>query len=270
VSGLATEAELRAIRWSMLPVHTLHDEYLFLRVLQSFEVSFAYIAQNLLAAIGALDLFEVEEAAARIRACAVALRESAPAFSLLASMQVAAFRTFRTYTEGASAIQSGAYKLVESLCRRPDQDRLDSVAYRSVEPVRREVLAGQRTVYEAFAAVSDQLSATDVEQLTTAIGEFQATHGRWRQTHYRLAVRMLGDQTGTGYTEGTPYLKAGLELRLFPDLAAGTEPGTELGTELGTEAGSDAGHTGARDIGAGGAAAGGTEPGDSEAGDFAG
>jgi tryptophan 2,3-dioxygenase len=231
VATLATDPELRAVRISMLPVYTLHDEYLFLRVLQAFEVSFAFIGQHLRAAIGALDALAVEDAAARIRACAVTLRESAPLFSLLASMQVAAFRTFRTYTEGASAIQSGGYKLVESLCRRPAAYRLDSVAYRSVEPVRQGVLAGQRTVYEAFAEAAPQLGGSDLDQLTKAIGDFESAHGRWRQTHYRLAVRMLGGQSGTGYTEGTPYLKAGLELRLFPDLVPDRPGRPESDTE---------------------------------------
>jgi hypothetical protein len=27
------------------------------------------------------------------------------------------------------------------------------------------------------------------------------------QTHYRLAVRMIGSVSGTGYTEGTPVLE---------------------------------------------------------------
>jgi tryptophan 2,3-dioxygenase len=38
---------------------------------------------------------------------------------------------------------------------------------------------------------------------------------RWRQTHYRLAVRMLGERPGTGYTEGTPYLKAVRSIPVF-------------------------------------------------------
>jgi len=38
---------------------------------------------------------------------------------------------------------------------------------------------------------------------------------RWRNTHYRLAVRMLGEASGTGYTEGTPYLKAVRTIPVF-------------------------------------------------------
>lgn len=38
---------------------------------------------------------------------------------------------------------------------------------------------------------------------------------RWRGTHYRLAVRMLGEATGTGYTEGTPYLDSVRDIPVF-------------------------------------------------------
>jgi len=38
---------------------------------------------------------------------------------------------------------------------------------------------------------------------------------RWRQTHYRIAVRMLGERTGTGYTAGTPYLRNARDIDIF-------------------------------------------------------
>jgi tryptophan 2,3-dioxygenase len=44
---------------------------------------------------------------------------------------------------------------------------------------------------------------------------FEAAVLAWRQTHYRLAVTMLGERRGTGYTEGVPYLHDARRLRLF-------------------------------------------------------
>jgi tryptophan 2,3-dioxygenase len=39
---------------------------------------------------------------------------------------------------------------------------------------------------------------------------------RWRQAHYSIAVRMLGDQKpGTGATEGTAYLRSVREIPIF-------------------------------------------------------
>ena len=52
---------------------------------------------------------------------------------------------------------------------------------------------------------------------------FAATLLRWRRTHYRIAVRMLGERTGTGYTEGAPYLKAVQTIPVFSSLANGED-----------------------------------------------
>lgn len=200
-----------ALRLSMLPVHVVHDEWMFIRVLQSFETVFALIAVHLQAAVVALGRGEAGRAAHRIEAGETALHEAAPLFSLLATMQVEAFRRFRQYTEGASAIQSRSYKLVESLCRTPDRLRLDSIAYNAVPEVRERVVAGQPTLDQALD--SAMLDPADQEEVTLAMRHFAGTLLQWRRTHYRLAVRMLGDRTGTGYTEGTPYLG---EVRTIP------------------------------------------------------
>ncbi|WP_245730223.1 hypothetical protein [Micromonospora pallida] len=50
----ATTAERRDLRLSMLPVYVVHDEYLFLRVLQSYETTFALLVVLLRAARDAL------------------------------------------------------------------------------------------------------------------------------------------------------------------------------------------------------------------------
>jgi hypothetical protein len=185
-----------AVRRSMLPVATLHDEYLFIRVLQAFETTFALLAVLLDATVSTVAT-DADAAAGHLATATTALQETAPLFSLLATMRVAAFRTFRAHTEGASAIQSRNYKKVESLCRRPDQDRLDSPAYRSVP----DLPPAPTTVDEAVTA------AGRPPVVVAAMDDFAAALSRWRHTHYRLAMRMLGAGPGTGYTEGTPYLE---------------------------------------------------------------
>ena len=151
-------------------------------------------------------------------------------------MQVEAFQSFRVFTEGASAIQSRNYKLVESLCRQPDPSRLDSPAYRSVPEVRQRVLAGQETLDGALAAAraAGCLNSGDVNDIEQAMRELAATLLRWRRTHFRLAVRMLGERTGTGYTEGSPYLKAAQSIPVFPSLPTGGD-GEARDVEAGDE-----------------------------------
>jgi len=218
-------AERRTLQLTMLPVSLIHDEYQFIRALQSFEATFALMAVQLQAAVRALTDGDCNLALLRIQAAETRFHEAAPLFSLVATMQVQAFHTFREFTEGASAIQSRNYKLVESLCRQPDPCRLDAPAYLSVPEVRERVLAGQMTLDEAFQAVraDGHLSARDVDDLEQAMQQFAATLLRWRRTHYGIAVRMLGERTGTGYTEGSPYLKEVQTIPVFPSLGQGQD-----------------------------------------------
>ena len=218
-------AERRALELSLLPVYTAHDEYLFLRVLQAFETTFALLAVQLRGALAALADRQPDRAIHFLTGSRTALQESAPLFSMLATMQIEAFRTFREFTEGASAIQSRNYKLVEALCRTPGDERLDSPAYHSVPDVRSRVLTGQHTLDEAYreSIESGDLSSEVQEQLTIAMEEFARALLRWRRTHYRLAVRMLGEATGTGYTEGTPYLKAVQTIPVFHNVDTTSE-----------------------------------------------
>ena len=67
--------------------------------------------------------------------------------------------TFREYTDGASAIQSRSYKTIESLCRRPDPERLVGPGYDAVPEVRARVLTAQPTLEEAL--VQSPLSCTN-------------------------------------------------------------------------------------------------------------
>ncbi|MEU0566011.1 hypothetical protein ABZ297_11540 [Nonomuraea sp. NPDC005983] len=209
--------ERRVLRLTMLPVDTVHDEHVFLRVLQTFETTFALLAVQLRGAMEALSGRVVERALHFLAGSEAALRESGPLFSMLATMQVESFRTFRQFTEGASAIQSRNYKIVESLCREPDAERLDSPAYLSVPEVRGTILAGQRTLDGAYreAVGSGDLSEADAARLADGMRSFARALLRWRNTHYRLAVRMLGEAPGTGYTAGTPYLNAVREIDVF-------------------------------------------------------
>ncbi|MFC0430671.1 tryptophan 2,3-dioxygenase [Kutzneria buriramensis] len=213
-------AEQQALDLSVLPVHTAHDEYMFLRVLQAFETTFALLAVQLRGVVAALSELDVDRAVHFLTTSRAALAESAPLFSMLATMQVESFRTFRQFTDGASAIQSRNYKLVEALCRQPDRLRVDSPAFHSVPDVRQRVLAGHFvSLDERYRAVRGDLSSADRDRLTGAMKEFARAMLRWRNTHYRLAVRMLGEASGTGYTEGTPYLQAVRTIPVFETVA---------------------------------------------------
>ncbi|MFD9590278.1 tryptophan 2,3-dioxygenase [Streptomyces sp. NPDC059980] len=214
----ASPAQSLLLSASVQPVYVLHDEYLFLRTLQSFETTFTFMAAALAAAVRRLDENRPGEAADLVDAVAAVLKESLPLFSLLATMRPEAFRVFRDFTEGASAIQSAGYKTFESLCSTPSLARLASAAYTSVPAVRERVVNGRPTVQGTWhdLIAERRLPAEEAAVLQAAADRLEGVHQRWKQTHYRLAVRMIGERSGTGYTQGVPYLAAVLENRLFP------------------------------------------------------
>jgi tryptophan 2,3-dioxygenase len=213
----AMAEERRLLMVTLLPVYVLHDEYMFIRMLQSYETTFALVGVQLGAAIGALGEGRAEAAADAITAAEQVLGEASPLFSLVATMQPEAFLTFREFTDGASAIQSRSYKTIESHCRQPQPSRLHSPAFRSVPEVRERVLAGRTSLDEAQAGAvaSGRLTPEMVDMVSEAMQRFEAALMKWRQTHYRIAVRMLGQRRGTGYTEGVPYLDEARAVPVF-------------------------------------------------------
>ncbi|GAB7036572.1 MULTISPECIES: tryptophan 2,3-dioxygenase family protein [Catenuloplanes] len=202
------------LRCTVLPVDVVHDEYLFIRVLQTFEAAFAALVRDLERAAGALTDGAVCAAVNALRHAAALLREVSPLWSVVATMRVDAFRRFRQWTEGASAIQSRHYKLMESLARRPDVARLGSAAYDHVPEIRELVLTGLPSVDAAYRTAT--LPPEGRAAAGAAMADFAAAVDVWRRTHHRLAVRMLGAATGgTGYTGGASYLAEAREIPVF-------------------------------------------------------
>ena len=138
-------------------------------------------------------------------------------WSLVATMQPEAFLRFREYTDGASAIQSRSYKRMESLCRRPDADRLDSPPTTRSPRSRARVIAGQPNIDEALrdAIASTMLSPDEHTAVSAAMDAFEAAILKWRKTHCSIATRMLGERRGTGGSEGVRYLEQARDIPVF-------------------------------------------------------
>jgi tryptophan 2,3-dioxygenase len=208
-----TAEEHRMLAVTLLTVYTAHDEHLFVRMLQCYEVAFALVGVQLRAATLALHAGSAGLAAGSLRAAAASMDECTPLFSLVATMQPEAFMAFREFTDGASAIQSRSYKTIESLCRRPDDGHLAGPGYEAVPEVRARVLAGQPTLEDALARAS--LEPAEAAEIRAAMAAFEAEVIGWRRTHHNLAMRMLGMRRGTGYTAGVPYLAEARDIPLF-------------------------------------------------------
>jgi tryptophan 2,3-dioxygenase len=218
------DAALR-IAASVLPVDVLHDEYLFIRVLQASEANFVTMADHLRAAIQGIRARDAERTRAAVTAASLCIAQGGQLFSILATMNADSFRRFRQSTEGASAIQSEHYKHFELLCGVPSAQRLASAAFSNVPPVQDEARSDPETLTRAYRNARSQgwFGGTEWESIDAALDKLEEAHQRWKTTHFRIAGKMLGDARGSGYTAGVPYLRELLDNRLFwaiPERAA--------------------------------------------------
>ncbi|WP_080128080.1 MULTISPECIES: hypothetical protein [unclassified Actinoplanes] len=199
------------------PVHVLHDEYLFIRVLQSYETIFTGLVGSAGHALTGLRAADAGATCAHLDDAATALERAGLLFTLLATMDPDAFRHFRDFTEGASAIQSEHYKRFELTCGTPRDERLMSPAFGNVPDVLDQARRGPDTITRAYLDARRDRRFGTGEQLAVDAGltRLERAHQRWKSTHHSLATRMLGDATGSGYTAGVPYLKDCLDNRLF-------------------------------------------------------
>ncbi|MEJ2862148.1 hypothetical protein [Actinomycetospora flava] len=202
----------RAGEWlalSVLPVSTEHDEYFFIRALQAHEMVFTTLTTLLRLATEAVRAGRSDDATVLVRRAGTVFARASLLFRLVATLRAAAFHTFREHTDGASAIQSEAYKRFELACGEPGRARLDSEAFAGVPAVRAEADG-----HDSLARAVADLPGDPPTGLAAAVADLEAAHRRWKTTHHSLAVRMLGDAPGSGYTAGVPYLAACRDHRL--------------------------------------------------------
>jgi tryptophan 2,3-dioxygenase len=188
---------------------------------------FTTLADAMVAATAALRAGRAREAVSHVEYADLVFARAAMLFRLVATLRVEAFADFRVHTEGASAIQSEQYKRFEAACARPATVRLESAAFANVPRVRSAVEAGVDTLSDARRAAGPGTDPGTVDgaALALALRRLEAQHQRWKAAHHGLAVRMLGDAPGSGYTAGVPYLRACLSNRLFDDLGDPADPG---------------------------------------------
>ncbi|GAA4782611.1 hypothetical protein GCM10023200_15090 [Actinomycetospora chlora] len=184
-----------------LPVSTEHDEYFFIRALQAHELVFTTLTGLVRTATDAVRAGRPDDAVALLGRATRVLERAGLLFRLVATMRADAFHSFRRYTEGASAIQSEAYKRFELACGEPARDRLDGEAFAGVTAVR--AAAGRDDSLARALAAAPRPTALD-----DAVAALEAAHQRWKTAHLGLATRMLGDAPGSGDTAGVPYLAA--------------------------------------------------------------
>lgn len=203
----------QAVDLALLPVTTLHDEYMFIRCIQLFERLFTQVARSLLVAIDAVRLHRLPDAIEALDGAELRLSHATgPLYRVLTTMPPEAFAVIRDYTHGASAIQSQSYRLVE----RAAAPRKEG-AYGSEKGPQFALVTTLQEEYLEHAGDGDPADAARLEEVMRRL---DATWQAMKRTHWGVTLKIIGRASGTGGTTGAEYLKAAADVPLFPLLTA--------------------------------------------------
>jgi len=213
---------------SMLPTYINHEEYNFIRVLQAFEVIFSIIIFGLRSVISSIYDDRLRAASKVLAALCSIFKMESSLFTVLMTMPREDFRIFRQYTEGASAIQSPQYKMIEVLMGSPKSARRDSPAFKYVPHIRvlfeRTGLSLDLVIREKFCQNGDgaplsAISNKDAIEMLRRLNQLDRMFLNWKKQHFGIANHMIGDiPKGTGGADVIQYLGLFKGDLFFPEL----------------------------------------------------
>jgi tryptophan 2,3-dioxygenase len=201
----------QAVNLSLLPTTRLHDEQMFVRCIQIFEMLYRQIYRCLVRASAAMQVRDVARACAELADATGRLDMSPVLYRVVTTMPRSSFAIIREFTNGRSAIQSRSYRQIDLVCapRRPSPaaDKLPAV----------EVVSP--TLQDTFFAIAGRLDAADLDRLAAQMRALDAAWRAMKRTHWGITLKIIGRVPGTGGTAGADYLKHAADVPLFPMLA---------------------------------------------------
>lgn len=199
VRSVASPAMRDAVEFAMLPTTWLHDEVMFIRSIQSFEVVYRQVARCLERATAALDAGRPAAASDELRDATRRITATSMLYRILTSMPPDAFAIIRAYTNGRSAVQSRSFRLVEQYSAPSAELPGPSL----------------QEVYEARLAITGlavaELSHRDDARSRLGVAADEA---------HPLGHHSQGHREGAGHrgTAGAAYLEQAAARPLFPVL----------------------------------------------------
>jgi tryptophan 2,3-dioxygenase len=211
--GVPAEAR-RLVDITLLPTTRMHDEQMFIRVIQVFEILYTHIGNGLADAMERLDRGDVDGSCAVLIKAAGRIRATRTLFRVLTTMPPEAFSVIRDNTDGRSAIQSTTHRRVE-LLGAPATTQLPDPPPGQLDP------AGP-TLQDTFLRRAPELSGAETRRLLAAMTELDAGWTTAKRTHWGITLKIIGTVAGTGGTSGADYLKERAGAPLFPLLHGAT------------------------------------------------
>ncbi|MGE0000169.1 MAG: tryptophan 2,3-dioxygenase [Ilumatobacteraceae bacterium] len=235
------------------PLSPDHNEMLFIVQHQTSELWMKLMRHELASAIDAVRADDLQPAFKMLSRVSRIMEQLVHAWDVLATMTPPEYSAIRPYLSTSSGFQSWQYRCIEFMVGnknaamlRPHEHRPDllaevDLAWRapSLYDVSLQLLARRgldvprsRTErdwtekYEADPAVEaawlevyrDPRHHWDLYQLGEELTDFEDAFRLWRFRHVTTVERVIGFKRGTGGTSGVGYLRAMLDVVLFPEI----------------------------------------------------
>jgi tryptophan 2,3-dioxygenase len=238
---------------SQQPLSNLHDEMLFIVQHQTSELWMKLMLHELQAAMNALVegnsalAFKMMARVSRIMAQLVS------AWDVLATMTPPEYSALRPHLANSSGFQSAQYRCIEFTLGNKNAAMLKPHAHRPELLAKVQKAFDSPSLYDIAIArlaaaglpidavhlkrdwrVSHTSSANvqsawkvvyqapdrywDLYQLGEKLTDIEDTFRQWRFRHLTTVERVIGMRRGTGGTSGTGYLRAMLDVVLFPEI----------------------------------------------------
>lgn len=250
-SYLALDQILSAQHPLSRPVH--HDEMLFIIQHQTSELWMKLVIHELQAAIDHVSHDRLEPCFKILARVKHIQRQLFEQWAVLETLTPTEYAQFRAWLGPASGFQSHQYRHIEFLLGNKDQNALRVFAHEPDKLAALDAALRKPSLYDEFLRYLSRrghaIPAQCIERDWTApyvesqdlIAVFKRIYERphehwdayemaeklvdvdqhfslWRFRHMKTVERIIGHKRGTGGSSGVSFLKAVVELRLFPEL----------------------------------------------------
>ena len=235
------------------PLSPDHNELLFIVQHQTSELWMKLMLHELRAATACVAGDDLPSAFKMLARASRIMEQLVHAWDVLATMTPSEYSAIRPYLAKSSGFQSWQYRCIEFLLGnksaemlRPHEHRVDLLAeveraYRApslydeslrllarrglavpadhLERDWRQPYAADDEVEDAWLTIYRDPSARwDLYQLGEELVDLEDAFRLWRFRHVTTVERIIGVKRGTGGTSGVGYLRAMLDVVLFPEL----------------------------------------------------
>ena len=235
------------------PLSPEHNEMLFIIQHQTSELWMKLMRHELAAAIAAIAADRLAPAFKMLSRVSRIMEQLVHAWDVLATMTPPEYSAIRPYLSNSSGFQSWQYRCIEFAAGNKNEQMLRPHAHRpdvlaevetawrapslydeslrllarrglavpadSIERDWSQPYAASEAVETAWLEVYREPEAHwDLYQLGEELTDFEDAFRLWRFRHLTTVERVIGTKRGTGGTSGVGYLRAMLDVVLFPEI----------------------------------------------------